>query len=78
MTTKRYADGVKQSGWLPFPGRLWQRGYYEHIIRNEESLGRIRAYIEANPLAWALDRENPMAGSAPPNSAAGEDEPWRV
>ncbi|MDF1500849.1 MAG: transposase [Anaerolineales bacterium] len=78
MTTKRYADGVYQSGWTPFPGRLWQRGYYEHIIRNEESLGRIRAYIEANPLAWALDRENPMAVSAPPNSAAGEDEPWRV
>jgi REP element-mobilizing transposase RayT len=33
MTTKRYTDGVKQSGWPPYPGKLWQRNYYEHIIR---------------------------------------------
>jgi REP element-mobilizing transposase RayT len=59
MTTKRYADGVKQLGWPPFRGRLWQRNYYEHIIRNEESLNRIREYIAANPLRWHLDRENP-------------------
>ncbi len=37
----------------------WQRGYYEHVIRNERSLGRIRDYIESNPRRWALDRENP-------------------
>ncbi len=59
MTTKRYADGVKQLGWPPFPGRLWQRNYYEHIIRDEESLNRIREYIANNPLQWDLDRENP-------------------
>jgi len=39
---------------------VWQRNYYEHIIRNEESLHRIRAYIANNPLKWALDRENPV------------------
>jgi REP element-mobilizing transposase RayT len=38
---------------------VWQRGYYEHIIRDEESLSRIREYIEINPLRWHLDRENP-------------------
>jgi len=38
---------------------LWQRNYYEHIIRNEESLNRVREYIETNPLHWELDRENP-------------------
>jgi putative transposase len=59
MTTKRYIDGVKTRGWHPFPGRLWQRNYYEHIIRNEESLTRIRQYIVENPLRWHLDRENP-------------------
>jgi len=76
LTTKRYADGVKQLGWPPFPGRLWQRNYYEHIIRNEESLNRIRVYITNNPLQWDLDRENPVGAthaSPPP-----EDEPWRV
>nr|BAL59102.1 hypothetical conserved protein [Candidatus Acetothermum autotrophicum] len=59
MTTKRYADGVKQLGWPPFRGRLWQRNYYEHIIRDEESLHRIREYIRTNPLRWHVDRENP-------------------
>jgi putative transposase len=59
MTTKRYADGVKRLGWEPFRGRLWQRNYYEHIIRNEEYLNRIREYILTNPMRWALDRENP-------------------
>jgi len=38
---------------------LWQRNYYDHIIRNEESLNRVREYIETNPLRWELDRENP-------------------
>ncbi|GIV83933.1 MAG: hypothetical protein KatS3mg052_0940 [Candidatus Roseilinea sp.] len=37
---------------------VWQRNYYEHIIRNEESLHRIREYIANNPLKWELDREN--------------------
>jgi REP element-mobilizing transposase RayT len=60
LTTKRYADGVKQSGWTPFSGRVWQRNYYEHIIRNEESLNRIRQYILDNPAKWAMDRNNPM------------------
>ena len=38
---------------------LWQRNYYEHIIRDEESLDSIRRYIADNPVGWALDRENP-------------------
>jgi len=39
---------------------LWQRNYYEHIIRNEDELNRIREYIINNPLQWELDRENPL------------------
>ena len=38
---------------------LWQRGYYEHVIRDEDELQRIREYILTNPLRWELDRENP-------------------
>jgi len=38
---------------------LWQRNYYEHIVRNENELARIREYIVNNPTQWALDRENP-------------------
>jgi len=49
MTTNEYIRGVKQSGWAPFPGKLWQRNYYEHIVRNDADLARIRAYIRDNP-----------------------------
>jgi putative transposase len=38
---------------------VWQRNYYEHVIRKDESLDKIREYIETNPLRWALDKENP-------------------
>jgi REP element-mobilizing transposase RayT len=39
--------------------RLWQRNYYEHIIRNDDELDQIRQYIVDNPSRWALDHENP-------------------
>lgn len=38
---------------------VWQRNYYEHIIRDDDDLARIREYIAANPSRWAEDRENP-------------------
>ena len=38
---------------------VWQRNYYEHIIRNETELNRIREYIRNNPAQWDTDRENP-------------------
>ena len=38
---------------------FWQRNYFEHIIRNEDELNKIREYIQNNPLKWHLDRENP-------------------
>ena len=59
MTTNDYIRGVKAMGWLPFPGRLWQRNYYEHVVRNEVELDAIRRYIDENPARWALDRDNP-------------------
>ena len=43
------------------PGHLlWQRNYYEHIIRNEDELNRIREYIVNNPARWAEDEDNPV------------------
>jgi putative transposase len=60
MTTNEYIRGVKQHGWPPFRGKVWQRNYYEHVIRNPRALERIRAYIQNNPAQWALDRENPQ------------------
>jgi REP element-mobilizing transposase RayT len=70
MTTNEYIRAVKQSRWPPFCGRLWQRNFYEHIIRNEKSLQGIREYIVNNPLQWELDRENPNC------RGAGEPRPY--
>jgi REP-associated tyrosine transposase len=38
---------------------VWQRGFYDHIIRNEADLDRIRRYVGSNPLQWTIDEENP-------------------
>ena len=38
---------------------IWQRNYYEHIIRDEEALNNIRQYIFNNPINWVEDKENP-------------------
>jgi putative transposase len=46
--------------WRDTPGaKVWQRNYYEHIIRNDRSLQRIGEYIETNPQRWDQDQENP-------------------
>jgi putative transposase len=37
---------------------VWQRNYYESIIRDEDSLNRVRAYVSANPARWLSDRDN--------------------
>ena len=66
LTTVEYARGVKTLNWLPFHGRLWQRNYYEHIVRDAESMGKIRQYIADNPSQWPFDSENPIARSPNP------------
>jgi len=40
-------------------GPLWQRGYYEHAIRNDKSLEEIHEYIKSNPWNWRLDEYDP-------------------
>jgi putative transposase len=42
-----------------YPDFGWQRSYFEHIIRDDRSLSRIREYIASNPQRWMLDKENP-------------------
>jgi REP element-mobilizing transposase RayT len=38
---------------------LWQRSYFDRVVRSERELAAYRGYIETNPLRWAIDRENP-------------------
>ena len=59
FTTNRYIDGIKHHQWPPFDKKLWQRSFYDHVIRNNEDLNRVREYIRNNPLKWALDKDNP-------------------
>lgn len=43
------------------PGiKVWQRNYYEHIIRNEASRQKLKNYIQENPLRWAIDQLHPQ------------------
>jgi len=54
FSARRVNEHLKSPG-VP----LWQRNYYEHIIRNDDDHARIHTYIDANPSMWADDEENP-------------------
>jgi REP element-mobilizing transposase RayT len=56
MTTNEYIRGVKTLGWQPFNKKLWQRNYYEHVIRNDDAYQRIANYITNNPMKWKNDK----------------------
>jgi len=55
MTTNGYIRGVKQNHWQRFDKRLWQRNYYEHVVRDEKSYLNISEYIKTNPSKWQDD-----------------------
>jgi REP element-mobilizing transposase RayT len=65
VSTKRINE-IRQTPGLPF----WQRNYWEHIIRNEAALNRIRQYIQTNPARWLADQLHP---NAPPNKFNQQD-----
>ncbi len=57
-TTLMYIKGVREGIYKPFNKRIWQRNYYEHIIRNEKEYLKIQEYIHNNPLNWKNDEFN--------------------
>jgi REP element-mobilizing transposase RayT len=58
IVTVNYIRGVKNHKWPSFNGKLWQRNYWEHIIRDENSYCRISDYILNNPANWHKDKFN--------------------
>ena len=56
MTTNEYIRGVKNHDWERFDGKLWQRNYYEHIIRDDRAYHNISSYIRNNPAKWQQDK----------------------
>ena len=55
ITTSKYIQNVKKNDWKPFEQRIWQRNYYEHIIRDESAYLHIANYIQTNPERWIDD-----------------------
>jgi len=55
MTTNDYICGVKTLSWQRFYKKLWQRNYWEHIVRNNKSYQNIANYIISNPANWESD-----------------------
>ncbi|EKE14111.1 MAG: hypothetical protein ACD_12C00666G0003 [uncultured bacterium] len=58
ITTNIYIKGVKNNHFPRFDKRIWQKSFYDHIIRNEYDLNRIRQYIRNNTRNWDKDRNN--------------------
>jgi len=58
ITTNIYIKGVKNNQFSRFNKRIWQKSFYDHIIRNEYDLNRIHQYIRDNPINWNEDRNN--------------------
>ena len=56
ITTVEYIRGVKTKNWKPFDKKIWQRNYWEHIIRNKKSYNTISEYIRNNPQKWDNDK----------------------
>ena len=79
MLSTARASHTKVTRESPLPhGHLWQRSYYEHVIRDDDSLERIREYISTNPLRWELDRENPEHADTSVSPQTSALEQWMV
>ncbi|MBM6702513.1 transposase [Megasphaera elsdenii] len=57
MNLSQFINLLKGRISRKYGSSLWQRGFYEHVVRNEADLFRIMEYIENNPLQWELDEE---------------------
>jgi len=56
ITTVKYIENVKKNNWKQFLKKLWQRNYWEHIIRNYKEYRYISQYIINNPQKWQQDK----------------------
>ena len=55
--SNQYIKKVKQGKLPPFHEKIWQKGYYERVLRSEEEVYQVRKYIQENPLKLALLKE---------------------
>lgn len=71
---KSYTDHNYRSQFPSFSSKLWQRGYYEHMIRNDADLTQTRRYIQNNPLNWTLKQGGWAAEGGGPYDTNGKEE----
>ena len=55
ITTRLYIDGVRKCAYIPFNKKLWQKSFYDHIIRDENGYLAVWKYIDENPYKWKKD-----------------------
>jgi REP element-mobilizing transposase RayT len=55
LTTNACISGVKSGKFQPFERTIWQRNYWERILRNENEVKSIREYVLSNPWKWETD-----------------------
>ena len=72
--SRLYGAGVNEAGWPPYDRQLWQRDYYDRIIRTEAELAAIRAYIDGNPGRW-WERHGHLSDDAQPSGRTRANEP---
>ena len=60
QSTVEYIRMVKAGKAKPFEGKLWQRSYYDHVIRNEQDFQEVWKYIAENPLRWQLRKQREL------------------
>ena len=56
-TTVEYIRLVRSGAAEPFNGKLWQRSYYDHVIRNQQDFVETWKYIENNPVKWMMGQK---------------------
>lgn len=57
ITTVRYTRGVRYEGWRPFRKKLWQRGFFDRVFRDERALDNVRRYIANNPRSYGQQHD---------------------
>ena len=60
ISTRRYFSGIKENNWPELAGKLWQRGYHDRIIRNENELHHNRKYVAHNAIKQEKQISNPI------------------
>ena len=74
ITAREYRAGAHACGWPNMPYGLWQRGYFDHVVRDEADEARIIDYINANPANWVTDPDNPDS----PERTSDHKRLWRT